>query len=296
MRSPLASSAGTPSGPGQARFPAGGLASQSAAVPAGQNIPAGQNMSAGQSAPAGQGTPAIQRAAQRSPGRSGGRAVVQLRSLTSGRATATTAAGPASTDWPARQDDPFGTSSRPGAGSAGDGGTTGRSAAGYRLNFPGPPAAPRLPVLPHASAVPPVSVVTQRAPGAPQRGNRASRPQAAQPPVSQPATPNPGPVTVSRTASRANQTLARQASPTGRQATVQRIPSLFSARRETTGQREGSGTSSSGNSSSGTSAARARPGFGNLDLDALTSEIARRLRTEFRVDRERFGRLRDSTR
>jgi hypothetical protein len=31
-------------------------------------------------------------------------------------------------------------------------------------------------------------------------------------------------------------------------------------------------------------------------MDALVSQVARRLRTEFRIDRERLGRLRDSTR
>jgi hypothetical protein len=33
-----------------------------------------------------------------------------------------------------------------------------------------------------------------------------------------------------------------------------------------------------------------------LDLDELVTLVSRRLRAEFRVDRERFGRLRDSTR
>ncbi|HEY1704254.1 MAG TPA: hypothetical protein VGG75_31555 [Trebonia sp.] len=150
---------------------------------------------------------------------------------------------------------------------------------------------PRLPVRPHVSAVPPVPTVTQRAPEAPQRGNRAS-----QPPAGRPAAPSPGPLTVSRSASRENQALGRQAAPARQQAAGQPLPSLFGSRRPAAGQREGSGTSSPGTSPSGAAAARARPGFGDLDLDALTSEIARRLRTEFRVDRERFGRLRDSTR
>jgi hypothetical protein len=33
-----------------------------------------------------------------------------------------------------------------------------------------------------------------------------------------------------------------------------------------------------------------------VNIDEIVSQVTRRLRTEFRIDRERFGRLRDSNR
>jgi hypothetical protein len=50
-------------------------------------------------------------------------------------------------------------------------------------------------------------------------------------------------------------------------------------------------------SSGGKAGSQARAGtLAGVDVDELVSLVSRRLRAEFRIDRERFGRLRDSTR
>lgn len=61
----------------------------------------------------------------------------------------------------------------------------------------------------------------------------------------------------------------------------------------------GKATNSGGAGGWGAAAGQDRPEKikpGDIDMDALMGVISRRLRTDFRLDRERLGRLRDSTR
>lgn len=119
-----------------------------------------------------------------------------------------------------------------------------------------------LPVLPRASAVPPVRVVTQRAPTAPARTTPA--PAFRDPAATAAAPPVPAPA-------------PKRAAPPPKPALVQR-----------------QATPAPPPTASAT--ASARTAKSDLDIDEIVTLVARRLRTEFRLDRERFGRLRDSTR
>jgi hypothetical protein len=118
--------------------------------------------------------------------------------------------------------------------------------------------------------------------------------------------PQASPVTVSRAASPASQTRGRQEAQASQQAAAAQIAALqraASASRPAPSSAPAPAPASSAGpapssvpAAAATPAGGSRPGTQGVDLDELTSQVARRLRTEFRIDRERFGRLRDSIR
>lgn len=121
-----------------------------------------------------------------------------------------------------------------------------------------------LPVLPRGPSAGSSRVVTQRAAAGPSRGGPE--------PASQPGSSS---APVSRSAVAAPKTQAARR-PDPPRAAVQRAAA----------------------SASPVPAPAPAPatGKGDVDIDEIVSLVTRRLRTEFRLDRERFGRLRDSTR
>ena len=147
-----------------------------------------------------------------------------------------------------------------------------RSVSRSRFIAPVPPEMPHLPVLPRASAVPPAAVVTQRSAAAPPRASRE-----APHPASREA-PRPAPARISQGAPKGPATVSRSAAP-------QTQPTPSAVRRPP----------ASGPAVQGSGPAAPQKDIG-VNIDEIVSQVTRRLRTEFRIDRERFGRLRDSNR
>jgi len=116
-------------------------------------------------------------------------------------------------------------------------------------------------------------------------GPRPARAAAREGTDASPATRRTGPVTVMRSAAPKTQPVPLPAA-----ATVQRSSG-------TAGRRPAEPAIGSGAQASSKASSKARPDpSAGVDIDEIVGLVSRRLRSEFRIDRERFGRLRDSPR
>jgi hypothetical protein len=167
--------------------------------------------------------------------------------------------------------------SSPGLSSPGIASPRSPAASVQRLKAPARPVAPPLPVVPMPGSRPAPSTARAAAPAA------AGSPDAL---AGAPGTRRSGPVSVVRVASPKNQRPPQSAAATVQRSAGDAAPTAASdvaQRRVHPPARPGT--------SRGGSAAPA-----GVDIEQLVGLVSQRLRAEFRIDRERLGRVRDSTR